>query len=204
MGYGMIVHSAMSQNRKTVRGDKKERILDAALGLFSGRGFHGTAVPEIADGAGVGAGTIYRYFESKEALVNELFRREKERLLAALMTDFPVSSGARDQFHYFLRKIVGYAKSHRASFEFLEHHHHAPYLDEASCAMEERVMALAGSFLGQTTSARITKQVIPGLLMSVVWGGLTRLVKDEWAGRFVLDEAALDDVETILWEAIRL
>ena len=55
-------------------GDKREAIMTAALELFVERGFFGTAVPEIADRAGVGAGTIYRYFESKEALVNEIYR----------------------------------------------------------------------------------------------------------------------------------
>src|SRR5689334_15289154 len=61
------------------RGDKREAILAAALELFVERGFYGTAVPEIAERAGVGAGTIYRYFESKETLVNELYREQKMR-----------------------------------------------------------------------------------------------------------------------------
>src|SRR4051812_14698782 len=58
-------------------GDKRESIMSAALDLFVERGFFGTAVPEIADRAGVGAGTIYRYFESKEALVNAIYREQK-------------------------------------------------------------------------------------------------------------------------------
>jgi AcrR family transcriptional regulator len=185
-------------------GDKRERILDAALELFSTYGFHGTAVPAIAKGAGVGAGTIYRYFESKEVLVNELFRREKERLLGTIMADFPANAPARDQFHFFLRKVVDYAAAHRASFEFLEHHHHAPYLDGQSCMMETRVIALAGAFLCQTTKDRITKPVASGVLMSIVWGAVIRLVKDSWAGQVVLDDSALDEAETVLWEAIRL
>ncbi|MEA2752174.1 MAG: Bacterial regulatory protein tetR family, partial [Myxococcales bacterium] len=37
--------------------DKREAILDAALTLFAERGFHGTSVPDIAQLAGVGAGT---------------------------------------------------------------------------------------------------------------------------------------------------
>ena len=49
--------------------DKVDRIISAALKLFAERGFHGTAVPEVAKEAGVGAGTIYRYFEHKEALM---------------------------------------------------------------------------------------------------------------------------------------
>jgi TetR/AcrR family transcriptional regulator, repressor of fatR-cypB operon len=51
---------------------KREAILNAALQLFTEFGFHGTAMPQVAERAGVGAGTIYRYFTSKEALVNTL------------------------------------------------------------------------------------------------------------------------------------
>ena len=60
--------------------DKREAILDAALELFAERTFDGTAVPLIAERAGVAAGTIYRYFDSKEALVNALYRRWKGEL----------------------------------------------------------------------------------------------------------------------------
>ena len=44
--------------------DKSTAILEAALALFAERGYDGTPVPLIAEKAGVGAGTIYRYFES--------------------------------------------------------------------------------------------------------------------------------------------
>jgi AcrR family transcriptional regulator len=62
------------------RAEKRDAILAAALELFAERGFHGTSVPEIAERARVGAGTIYRYFPSKEALVNALFRAQKLEL----------------------------------------------------------------------------------------------------------------------------
>src|SRR5215468_3748459 len=70
--------------------DKRDAIMTAALELFVERGFHGTAVPEIAERADVGAGTIYRYFESKEALVNELYRREKQALATRVLSQFPL------------------------------------------------------------------------------------------------------------------
>ena len=43
--------------------------------LFTERGFHGTAMPLVAERAGVAAGTIYRYFDSKEALVDAVFQK---------------------------------------------------------------------------------------------------------------------------------
>jgi len=50
---------------RPAQGDKQRQILDAALGLFAERGFHGTRVPLVAEAAGVATGTIYHYFDSK-------------------------------------------------------------------------------------------------------------------------------------------
>ena len=49
---------------------RQDAILKSALHLFAERGYFGTAVPDVAQLANVGTGTIYRYFENKEALVN--------------------------------------------------------------------------------------------------------------------------------------
>ena len=53
--------------------NKRAAILEATLALISEHGFHGTAMSMIADRADVGAGTIYRYFESKEDLITQLY-----------------------------------------------------------------------------------------------------------------------------------
>jgi AcrR family transcriptional regulator len=58
----------------------KEKILEAALGVFSDKGFYVATVDEIAEQAGVGKGTLYRYFANKEALFNELVRLRLEEL----------------------------------------------------------------------------------------------------------------------------
>lgn len=62
------------------RPDAKERILDAALEVFSLKGFHQATTDEIAEKAGVGKGTLYRYFETKEKLFAELMRIRLEEL----------------------------------------------------------------------------------------------------------------------------
>ena len=58
----------------------KEKILEAALEIFSEKGFHVATVDEIAEQAGLGKGTLYRYFANKEALFNELVRIRLEDL----------------------------------------------------------------------------------------------------------------------------
>ncbi len=51
--------------------DKKKRILQAAMDAFSQESFHQVRVDEIAVKAGVGKGTVYEYFDSKEQLFRE-------------------------------------------------------------------------------------------------------------------------------------
>ncbi len=52
----------------------RQRLLRAALDLYTTVGFRGTTTPAIATRAGVAEGTIYRHFTSKEHLLNEVYR----------------------------------------------------------------------------------------------------------------------------------
>ena len=53
--------------------DKKDRIIEAAARVFAQKGYAGAAVADIAVEAGIGKGTIYAYFESKENLFFTVF-----------------------------------------------------------------------------------------------------------------------------------
>src|SRR5690242_14559064 len=122
-------HSAKAHpgrvSQRAIVTDKREAIMNAALELFVERGFYGTAVPEIADRAGVGAGTIYRYFDSKEALVNALYRQEKERF-GTLLIDFPKHVTTRELLRTMWMRMVRFVVDNPKPFVFLELHHHAP------------------------------------------------------------------------------
>lgn len=52
--------------------DTKERILAAALEMFSRNGYAGTNIRELAASLGMGKSSLYRHFESKEAIWNAL------------------------------------------------------------------------------------------------------------------------------------
>jgi len=53
---------------------KRELILGAALEVFSVKGFYSTKIEDIAQQAGVGKGTVYEYFKSKDQLFREMLK----------------------------------------------------------------------------------------------------------------------------------
>ena len=70
-------------------GDKRERILKAAVKVFARSGFHATRVSDIAKAAGVADGTIYLYFESKDELLLSLFEDRVGKLLTFMREELP-------------------------------------------------------------------------------------------------------------------
>lgn len=58
---------------------RKDQILDAAVRLFAGRGYHRTTTKDIAVEADISEGTIYNYFSSKEALLFAILARLVEQ-----------------------------------------------------------------------------------------------------------------------------
>lgn len=185
------------------RGDKRAAILAAALELFVERGFHGTAVPEVADRAGVGAGTIYRYFASKEALVNALYQREKGALAVRMLKDFPVDVGAREQFRALWQRMSVYVAEQPLSFSFLELHNHASYLDDASRAVEDRIVAFAVGIVETAQRRGELRAAPPLLLIGLVLGAFVGLVRKADECGLTLEPSVWSTAEQCMWEAVR-
>jgi TetR/AcrR family fatty acid metabolism transcriptional regulator len=57
----------MNEGRETVR---RKQIIQAAIEVFRQKGYHDAKIEEIALAAGIGKGTIYQYYRSKEELLD--------------------------------------------------------------------------------------------------------------------------------------
>jgi AcrR family transcriptional regulator len=102
---------ACSLGQATPKLSTKEKILDAALEVFSEKGFHVATVDEIAEQAGLGKGTVYRYFANKEALFHDLVRIRLEDLEERAI-------GVLDSQDDVVAMIIKYL---RVYFDFFDH-----------------------------------------------------------------------------------
>jgi AcrR family transcriptional regulator len=184
--------------------DKRRKMLDAALSAFAERGYHGVAVPEVAAAARVSTGTVYVYFASKEALVNEVYRDAKLRLKAALLDGLPDIDPDRDGgqawFGELWRRLGAFARREPEAFRFLEMQDHTPYLDAASRKLELAVLAplwLAGNRL----HARVGGPPVD-VAIALLWGAFVGLVKASRLGYLALDDRKLAQAGAACWRMI--
>ena len=135
--------SAPPSRRERERLARRAAMLDAALVVFSEKGYGGASVDEIAEQAEFGKGTIYNYFPAgKDELFLTLF---EERVVAGLHAviarsfpddvDLSTPAAARDAFHGFIRGLLGhFHESRDAVLMFLKEGHRTRVATEQEAA----------------------------------------------------------------------
>ena len=182
--------------------EKNQKILSAALELFASKGFHGTAVPDVAKLADVGAGTIYRYFKNKEDLVNAVFRNAKNLLKSTLLDGIDLNAEVRVVFQQFWQQLSTFAQDHPTEFHFLELQDHAPYLDQASRNIELEVLAPIWASCVQGRQQGQVRDMPAEALMAMVWGAFVGLMKAQTLGYLDISEETLQQAEEACWQLI--
>lgn len=103
--------------------NKEERILEAAGRLFSRYGLKKTTVDEIAQEAGVGKGTIYLYFESKEKIFTKLAYQNAGRVLHKMADAVGGATSVVDQLYNLIlarfRYVDELVKYHDVNLEYV-------------------------------------------------------------------------------------
>jgi TetR/AcrR family transcriptional regulator, fatty acid metabolism regulator protein len=157
------------------RGDKRQRILDAAVKVFAKRGFHATRVSDVASAAGVADGTIYLYFKSKDALLVSLFESHVERLLAFLEKELPRAASPSEKLKRIVEVQLGLFEGERDLAEVV-----TVILRQSTKLMKQYAApkfnayldAIAGVVAEGQAIGEIRKDVTPHLAARAIFGAL--------------------------------
>ena len=105
----------------------RQSFVDAAVQVFSRKGFHGATMDEIARSAGYSPGAIYRYFPSKDAVFRAVVAKVGDEIVQQAHEEPPVKLGFADRLRWFMVRHVELAEKHREFFlSFVAHN---PVLD---------------------------------------------------------------------------
>jgi TetR/AcrR family fatty acid metabolism transcriptional regulator len=104
-----------------VKTEAKERaILEAAAKVFAMKPFHGVLIDEIASDAGIGKGTIYRYFETKDELYFATTLHILDQLADALSASLVLEKSATKRLERIARECLRFYWERRFLFPYLE------------------------------------------------------------------------------------
>jgi hypothetical protein len=98
--------------------------------------------------------------------------------------------------------LSDYALSHPEAFCFVEVHHHAPYLDEASRQIHVPMMEAFAKTCQRAREAGILRDISVEIITALTMGTLTSLVKTSTQGNFAINQEILEKTENCLWDAI--
>lgn len=89
---------------------RRQQILDAAAACFSRRGFHQATMQDICEEAGLSPGAVYRYFRSKEEIIEAMCERGQSQN-AALLSIALEQKDTQDIFEELIRLFFGELES---------------------------------------------------------------------------------------------
>jgi len=140
--------------KRLPRAVRQQQMLDAAVKVFSRRGYHAASMDEIAEEAGISKPMVYAYLGAKDQLFIACLHREATRLMEAIAGAFqpelPVDEqlwrGLRAFFEFVARSRDGWAVLYRQA------RGEQPFAGELA-QMRERIVQVVGGMLGRALTA---------------------------------------------------
>lgn len=142
--------------RRLPRAVREEQMLDAAVSVFSRRGFHAASMDEVAEAADISKPMLYAYLGSKDQLFSACIRRETGRLVGAIADAVEPGLPPDEQLWRGLRAFFAYVAEHRDSWAVLYLQARAqgqPFADEVQ-QMRARTTEVVAALLAGATAER--------------------------------------------------
>jgi TetR/AcrR family transcriptional regulator, repressor for uid operon len=184
---------------------RRGEILSAAETCFVAKGFHQTSMQDIASASGLSMGLLYRYFDSKSAIIRAFSALDRDRMIAGVTaladaTDF--IAGLAKLLKQELETMRN-VDEFRLTTEVLSESTRDEILRESFAAKELMLSAaLSGAIAQQQSAGRIARDLPPdqaaNLVLAMVDGLSLRAFIDRRLGKRALDALLQQSLSRLL------
>jgi AcrR family transcriptional regulator len=181
----------------------RERLVRAALDLFTSAGYLATTTVDIAAQATTAEATIYRHFSGKDALFNEAYR-QAVRLGIALLQPTEGERGlpVRERLQRLARRLVERAAKDAAMVTMLLHRINPRVLDEQSVMLtrefKDRLTQIIASGKQEGAIRAGSAELWTAVWLALVTFVVDRVTAREWS----LDHPSIGQTLDAAWSAI--
>lgn len=155
--------------------DTRQQILDAALLLFSERGYFSTSVHDIKHAAGLSTGAIYHHFAGKEAIAQALHETLVARF-SALVEEACAAADARTRSRALLAALFDLTNSEPTLVRFVLHARHQEFLPAAPPICSTRPFRRMIELVEEGMRSGELRPLDPLVAAAALFGGGLRLI----------------------------
>jgi AcrR family transcriptional regulator len=180
---------------------KARQIRAATLREVEAVGLAGLSIEAVARRAGVATGTVYTYYEGKEALLEALYVATKTELTGLVFRDegLPI----RVTFSRMVAAYLEYVTEHSAEMVFMTQMANSPYLStRARETMALGVRPLT-DMLERGKRERLLKELDTALMLAFLQGTLRELAPLAAAMPRKRRAAAVEEIAGLCWDALK-
>ena len=187
--------------------EKRENIIHAAMTLIADQGFHGAPMSMIAEKAGVGIGTIYRYFENRDVLIKAIYGEIEDSLVTFLLKHYPRGRSVRECFFHIGTGVVNYLIQNPIVFNYNEQFHNSPY---GEAHRRNRLFESAGrpdifmELYEKGVAQRVIKNLHPVVFFNLAFAPIVWSVRDHILGMVRLDASLARIIVESCWDSIKM
>jgi AcrR family transcriptional regulator len=203
VGYTRRSERSLRTEMQTIMTDKEAAILEATLKLVSRHGFHGAPTSAIAGEAAVGVGTIYRYFEGKEALIDALYEQLKSHLAEAMLAGYSADLPLRTRFRRLWINAARYHIDHPLEASFMEQYAHSPFPEPGTGDAGAEYFRPLLEFVENGVYEGVLKDLPLEIFASLTLEVAISLAKKHRDGVIALDDTTLERAMDACWDAVK-
>ncbi|HEY9692598.1 MAG TPA: helix-turn-helix domain-containing protein [Oculatellaceae cyanobacterium] len=149
----------------------RTKILKAAQKLFARQGYDGTTTKDLAQGAGVAEGTIFRHFANKKAILIEVATQGWVDLLTDLLTELSEMSSYQSVAQLMYRRMLNLRENaDMMRVCFMEAQFHPELRDRIQSEVISKMTDVAEAFFQTAMDRGIYRQMNPKIVAQVFLG----------------------------------
>lgn len=185
------------------RPDTRFLVLDAALTLFTRRGYFNTSVHDIGRESGVSIGSIYHHFGDKEGVANALYEQLNTRMEGLITEIRRRHETLQDQARALIARLFELTESEPRAMEFMLYAKHREFLPNQGPVCSSRPFVLMREMMAMGMEGGEIRTMDPMVASACLFGGPLRMITARLDG--VVERPLptyLDELWPCAWAAV--
>lgn len=182
---------------------KLDAVITATCRLAAERGLYGLTLAQIAKAAGIGTSTLYVYFDDKEALFNEVYRRAKREALDFYSKGIDQTLPLKVRVRGIWNKMLDHRLNRFDQVTFMEQFVGSSFMSDESRAYVERHGEGLLQVVMEGQREEILKAIPVPFISSLFFGSIRETARNIRSGMVTDSEESREIAFQLCWDGIR-